>query len=326
MPIRPRDTQKAKYYRAEAEVLASCARDLETVVACQKLVDRVQRSLMWRELLGSRGFRDVPEIEVRDGRGRVSPGSEEWPGEWLIRLPRYTRLDLVVLRQMAFLATPDRHAYTGPEFAAAVVELVEAFLAPATARVFRQALARQNVRKASGRVAHGTSRARVVPREVPPVAPKRKARRTAKARSEPQDSQRSRVYRAEHAVWETGAIRFDSMEEVRAYVRRVEPSVGFYDHRGTYTPVTVGDGRGASSARACLVGVRIEVPTSLRHEWVVLHELAHLITPSNEAAHNPRFTRNLHSLVREFMGAGPAATLLRSYEEHGVKVAPAWQE
>jgi putative metallohydrolase (TIGR04338 family) len=61
----------------------------------------------------------------------------------------------------------------------------------------------------------------------------------------------------------------------------------------------------------------------MRRSWVVLHELAHLVTPGHLAAHGPEFARNYHTLVEEILGAEAAAALLRSFETHNVEVTPA---
>ncbi len=63
---------------------------------------------------------------------------------------------------------------------------------------------------------------------------------------------------------------------------------------------------------------RITLPRWARNKWVVLHELAHRLTPHDEA-HGPRFVGVLIGLVCRHIDGLDADWLMRLADEHGVK-------
>lgn len=327
MQKRKRDVQRAKYYRAEAE-MSSFGRRLETVDECQSVVDRIQRSEVWAALLGRRGIAEAPWVEVRDGRGSVYPCSEKRFSEWLLRLPRAARGEIVILRQMADFATPAPCAFHGPEFVTALLELVDEFLGSEAGNALRRALKKHRVHRGGNAQFRSSGPTRIGPRPDPsPGQPRSTRRRTGRrAFRQPRDSQRSRVYRAEQRVWGSTGRVFDTVDEMHVYVRAVErspvwESLNRRNGSGPHRKVHVGDGRGAGYARAIARDWRIEVPGSLRNEWVVLHELSHLVTPERYAGHGPEFTRNFLTLVEWVMGENAAESLRNSFERGRVAVA-----
>jgi putative metallohydrolase (TIGR04338 family) len=61
---------------------------------------------------------------------------------------------------------------------------------------------------------------------------------------------------------------------------------------------------------------------STRREHVLIHELAHVVTPDECAAHGPEFARAYLQLVGEFLGLEAAAELSGYFKRLGVRVAP----
>ena len=88
--VRPRDFQRARVYRWEAEHVFPLAADRLTLEQCRALVERAYR---WREAPGSRPGWAPPT--VTDGRGRRHAcGSRT-----AIKLPRWARTRAVVLHE-----------------------------------------------------------------------------------------------------------------------------------------------------------------------------------------------------------------------------------
>ena len=114
-PARPRDFQRARVYRWEAQHVLPLAAERLSLAQCRALVEAAYR---WREQPGSdRGW--APP-EVGDGRGRRhAAGSRA-----AIKLPRWARTRAVVLHECAHGMADDRH---GPGFVAAYVALLERF-------------------------------------------------------------------------------------------------------------------------------------------------------------------------------------------------------
>lgn len=199
MHKRPRDNQRARYHRAEKIFREEFDTRLGSLESCQALVDQVQNAPAWRRLLGRRGFTEVPGVLLADGRGRRRPCSDPWAEDhWRIALPRHVRTKVIVLRQLAFFATPRKYAYHGPEFVVALLDLVGRFMGAEAESAFKQILAEQNVSRA-GAVGEPSNDPAVV-RPVPRV-PRSKFTYPRPRRSQrPRDAQRARVYRAENKV------------------------------------------------------------------------------------------------------------------------------
>jgi len=115
-PKRPRDQQRQKVYRWEAEQVMPKAADRLDLDACRDLVGRVFHAAEWPQ---SKAPGWAPP-RVTDGRGRRhAAGSRE-----VIKLPRWSRTLAVVLHECAHGLARDGH---GPDFVARYVELLEAY-------------------------------------------------------------------------------------------------------------------------------------------------------------------------------------------------------
>lgn len=170
------------------------------------------------------------------------------------------------------------------------------------------------------------------------------------------DTRRSEVYEAErlihrlfdragdgHEVQLAGTrltlpveARFASVESVRSYVARVStlPSVvadfpaarrppAIRERRGhrsaEYRPPT----RSAGSAAGTEAG-EIALPTSAQGRWalrelVVLHELAHHLDDSSDAAHGSAFIRTLTDLVGAVLGPEAGFVYRVVFTESGLR-------
>jgi putative metallohydrolase (TIGR04338 family) len=146
------------------------------------------------------------------------------------------------------------------------------------------------------------------------------------------DSQRSRVYQAERALdrpeWNR---RLGTVQEIQDYVDRIVRSRWF---RGAFPDfpgrIIVKDGRGRRRAGGWRTwdGGCITLPVWSRRASIVLHEVAHVVTPRRDAqgrrtaAHGREFAAAFLALVRRWMGAEAAAALRAAFRLHGVRYRP----
>lgn len=131
------------------------------------------------------------------------------------------------------------------------------------------------------------------------------------------DFQRSRVYRSEaQALGHLPQLTFSTVAHVQAYLDDLVGSPWFRRH-WRRVDVTVKDGRGSRRARTDGRGW-IALPRAMRHEWVVLHELAHCLAADK---HGPVFCACYLELVGRQLGAEAQAALRDAFQEHRVKLA-----
>ena len=153
-------------------------------------------------------------------------------------------------------------------------------------------------------------RRRAAPAAPAPVA---SAARPTKA---VRDFQRSRVYRSEESCLPSIPQRgFDRVEHMQAYVDEL---LATRFCRGLLAggPITVKDGRGSRRARTD-GSTWIAVPRAMRREWVLLHEVAHCLTPDK---HGPQFCACYLELVRRRLGPEAADALALAFAGHRVRV------
>ncbi|MCA8959740.1 MAG: DUF2786 domain-containing protein [Planctomycetes bacterium] len=149
MVSRARDTQRTAVYRAEDRV--PWGRWLSTIAEVQAFVDEVVASPHWSR-------REAPRVVVaRDGRGRRHACSNEsWFGGE-VRLPKWSRSQLIVLHELAHLCVPKGEAAHGPVFAREYIDLVRTFLSPEAADRLEAEFARAGVDVAARRSSDATA-------------------------------------------------------------------------------------------------------------------------------------------------------------------------
>ena len=145
---RPRDSQRARLYRAEGEVDAG--RRLPTVERMQAWVDGLAATEWFVARWGARYF------EVRPGFGHRRATADE---DGVLQMPRWARSELVLLHEVAHCVTPVTFASHGPEYAGVLLALARRGMGPATAQALEDAFARERVRWSLAAVPDGrTSR------------------------------------------------------------------------------------------------------------------------------------------------------------------------
>jgi len=132
---RPRDSQRARLYRAEGEVDAG--RRLPTVERMQAWVDGLVATGWFVARWGARSF------EVRPGFGHRRATADE---NGVLQMPKWARSELVLLHEVAHCLTPVTFAGHGPEYAGVLLTLARRGMGPGTAQLLEDAFARERVR------------------------------------------------------------------------------------------------------------------------------------------------------------------------------------
>ncbi len=132
---RPRDSQRARLYRAEGEV--DTGRRLPTVEKMQAYVDQMAAADWFLARWGERAF------EVRPGFGHRRATADE---HGVLQMPKWARTELVVLHEVAHCLTPRTVASHGPEYAGVLIALARRAMSPATGQSLEDAFVRQRVR------------------------------------------------------------------------------------------------------------------------------------------------------------------------------------
>ncbi len=131
---RPRDSQRARLYRAESSVAPG--RRLPTVERMQAYVDTLVEADWFAARWGGRAF------EVRPGFGHRRATADE---HGVLQMPKWARTELVLLHEVAHCLTPRTFASHGPEYAGVLVALARRAMNPATAQSLEDAFARHRV-------------------------------------------------------------------------------------------------------------------------------------------------------------------------------------
>ena len=137
----------------------------------------------------------------------------------------------------------------------------------------------------------------------------------------PRDSQRGKLYRAERELADLDEkIGKGTIAEAEAYVVSVWNTRWMRDHfplAQLHAEPRVVDGRGTRRATGSLY--RLNLPRWSRTKLVVLHEIAHAVTPNWCAAHGREFAANFIKLVQHYMGVETARALKQAFRANGVK-------
>lgn len=138
-----------------------------------------------------------------------------------------------------------------------------------------------------------------------------KGRKVGETTGRVRDCQRSRVYEAERRAFPQFQEQiFESEALVLQFVERVVGSGWFIERFGVQL-VEVRF-RGGQNARGCPSGW-IELPPWAFNPWVILHELAHVVAPGEEAGHGPEFCSIYLELVRHVLGERDHYKLAREF-------------
>lgn len=127
------------------------------------------------------------------------------------------------------------------------------------------------------------------------------------------DSQKSKLYKAEHGVFPWGQTIPDA--ELQVWLERKVLARAWFRRRfgNRYPDVWLSSGGGGYAQRDS-----IRVGRAARNPHVMLHELAHTLT-WDITSHGPEFAGVFLKLVRQVMGKEAADKLRASFKENNVK-------
>jgi len=120
------------------------------------------------------------------------------------------------------------------------------------------------------------------------------------------DSQRSKVYEAEDEYRVAlGAQRIPDVPLIQRWVNCIVKSDWWAQRFSDVVVVKVGDGRRRRYACSAFVGPGkglIKLPRASRTKMIILHELAHVVTPAMEPWHGEVFVGRFLAFVDTWMG------------------------
>lgn len=144
----------------------------------------------------------------------------------------------------------------------------------------------------------------------------------------PRDSQKSRLYASEWEVFGWPKMEFESMEQLEEYLWRVLENRWVQSNfpiareivAGTQKiKVSAGQGHRRAITKREPDFFRVSFPRQMRCRWVVLHELAHVLTPWEYAGHGREFARAYLYLVKKFFGREMENKLKAAMKKHNCK-------
>lgn len=164
------------------------------------------------------------------------------------------------------------------------------------------------------------------------------------------DSQRQKVYDAEHALQRFYDVavqignpvitvrgvtltlppeaRFASIESIQTYVDRVRALPGLSHHPRAALPVTVrarkSDGKAHYENGKAVIAIPDTLGSWALRELVVLHELAHHLAWGDQ--HGPRFAAALLDILGATLGPEVELALRIIYDDHEVDYRPTIKE
>lgn len=144
----------------------------------------------------------------------------------------------------------------------------------------------------------------------------------------PRDSQRSRLYASEWEVFGWPKMKFRDMEELEEYLWSVLENRWVQQKYPIARDIVSGKQKfrvlnGAGHRRALTVRqddvISVAFPRKMRINWVVVHEIAHVLTPMEYAGHGREFCRTYLHLVKLFFGEETQNKLKAAMKKHKCK-------
>lgn len=140
--------------------------------------------------------------------------------------------------------------------------------------------------------------------------------------SRQRDSQRSKVYAAEHILLKEGMAgreRLDTVEEMQAWVDKIVASAWWRKRYPRVTKIEVRPGAGQRRALAFPHRRIISMPRWSRRKGIIIHEIAHLVVPTNVASHGWEFCSEYLAILRHFLGKADHDALKAEFDKRRVK-------
>lgn len=144
----------------------------------------------------------------------------------------------------------------------------------------------------------------------------------------PRDSQKSRLYASEWEVFGWPKMEFKNMGEVEVFIwkvlsnhhvqKRYEAARKLVDGD---IPLKISNGAGARRAWARQSDdlYWVSFPRAMRNKWVVVHEMAHLLTARDVPAHGREFCQTYLHLIKLFFGQETQNKMKAAMKKHKCK-------
>jgi putative metallohydrolase (TIGR04338 family) len=126
-PGKLRDQQRAAVYKAEGEAGAARGEEM-SLKAIQDLMTRVMGTVWFQK-----NWPDRKIFHLYDGRRRSAACGGRLNGGIFVKLPKWSRREMIVLHEMAHGVQPRNSAAHGPEFCMIYLAFVRRFLGEAQA-------------------------------------------------------------------------------------------------------------------------------------------------------------------------------------------------
>lgn len=144
----------------------------------------------------------------------------------------------------------------------------------------------------------------------------------------PRDNQKSRLYASEWEVFGWPKTEFKDMAELEDYFWKVMENhhvqKRYQAARDAVSGVTnIHIANGAGFRRAMTIWeesrIRVAFPRKMRNKWIVLHEIAHVLSPRDAAYHGREFCQVYLHLIKLFFGAETEKQLKAGMKKHNCK-------
>lgn len=151
--------------------------------------------------------------------------------------------------------------------------------------------------------------------------------RTKSKKTEPRDSQRQRVYKAETAAFKGAEVAFKTPKEIERWLNKQLRRKVIQRRYATQTfRKIVCDGKRGTRGNAHAQGSTLYFQRDGMKVWIVLHEAAHAIIFRKHgykvAAHGREWCMVYLDLVHFIMGKDKADALKASFRAHKVRYKP----
>lgn len=134
------------------------------------------------------------------------------------------------------------------------------------------------------------------------------------------DSQKSRLYAAEKEFKTGPHPEYRKVAQIEEFIAEMI-ATNWWQARYPHIPhIRVKDGRGTRIARGSSLAWQISLPLWARTREIILHEVAHVLTPSHLPAHGREYAQVYYDLLLRFCGPETADKFVIGCIEHRVKI------
>lgn len=134
------------------------------------------------------------------------------------------------------------------------------------------------------------------------------------------DSQKSRLYAAEKEFKNGPHPEYRKVAQIEEFIAEMIATKWWQARYPHITRIRVKDGRGTRIARGSSQTWQISLPLWARTREIILHEVAHVLTPDELPAHGREYAQIYYDLLLQFCGPETADKFVIGCIEHRVKI------